>query len=490
MNVDSTSKSAGRGELGRVLLISANPNYPAFVSPYGLEVLAASLVKHLGAEVRIADPFLKLPFTPSLSHLLSDFRPHVVGIGMRNLDIWFGCDPETHQVGGRTCVAEVVALARFLVESSVPAEHILVGGAGFSIAPVSILRRSGLRYGVVGPGGKAIVDFLRAVMEGASISHIPGLVTCDDDPHVRLQPLPVDPEYDLNLVPQRSGPHRFLLRRRNLPFPLRTRSGCGNACSFCCEGRTQSFPAVVRSLTSIEAELDWLKEQQAERIILADGEFNQLSLAHTESVVQRLCERGFSWRAYALPHFPSDAHLDLLRRSGCESLLLTVDSASPQVLNRIGRPVDTDEIGVALERYLSSGIDVQATLIFGLPCETWDSLDQTLDLVRSFPRISFNYACGARLYANTPLFGYAKCRGDRHVYGAGTADPLGISIYCEPAPPWEVEAHLRDRLLAATNLSPIWATVSRTCAARQQASRFAGLLSPAWSKRGTKRGRG
>ncbi|MEJ2694924.1 MAG: hypothetical protein P8166_18385, partial [Candidatus Thiodiazotropha sp.] len=118
-------------------------------------------------------------------------------------------------------------------------------------------------------------------------------------------------------------------------------------------------------------------------------------------------------------------------------------------------------LGATLERYLTYGIDVQASLIFGLPGESYRSIDQTLDLVQAFPSVSFNYSSGARIYANTPLFAQARHSGANHVYGAGTDDPLGISLYSEPAPPWEIETYLRERLNRATNLIPLWAPVDR-----------------------------
>jgi len=300
--------------------------------------------------------------------------------------------------------------------------------------------------------------------EGGTPSSIPGLVCHDDEFDAHPRPGPTKTEYDLDLVPQSSALHRMLLRRRNLPFPLRTQSGCGHGCSFCCEGHSQSRPARARALASIGAELQQLKREKATRIMLADGEFNRLSFDHTKAVIRLLRQHRLSWRAYALPDRPTDELLALLRDSRCESLLLTIDSASAQVLNRIGRPTDAEQLGVTLERYLAYGIDVQASLIFGLPGESYRSIDQTLELVRAFPSVSFNYSSGARIYANTPLFEQARRSGAKHVYGAGTADPLGISLYCEPAPPWEIEMYLQERLNSTTNLIPLWAPVERPAA--------------------------
>ncbi len=440
----------------RVLLVSANPNVPVPVPPYGLEIIAAALHEHLRAEVRIIDPFLPRPYTPSLSQALADFEPAVVGIGMRNLDIWYGCDLENRRVVGRSCIAELEQVAAMVLAAGFPPERILLGGAGFSIAAAELLQRVGLRFGVVGAGGKAAVDFVRAMVNGKAPAAIAGLVTVSGGSYQVAPPAVCAPQFDLDLVPRHLGVHRLILRTRNLPFPLRTSSGCGMRCIYCCESMSQPTPARPRDMKSIEEELGWLSKQGARRVILADGELNGLSQDHADRVIRLLQKYDLSWRAYCLPTLPTGDQIRRIRQSRCESLLLTVDSGSNSLLRNIGRPVDAARIRVSIDRHLAAEIYIEASILFGLPGETHATIEETIRLIHAYPEVVFNYACGARLYPNTPLAAHARERGWDHVYRAAPGDPLDIAVYCEPEAPWRLRPYLESALQGANNAHPFW----------------------------------
>lgn len=439
-----------RSRSPRVLLLSANPNLPTFVSPYGLEVVGAALRRELDAEVRIVDPFLKEPIRPWLPAILGRFCPDVVGIGFRNLDLIFTADKEQQAVVGRSCLPDLESVVQTVLATGFARERILLGGSGFSIAPRAILRRFGLPYGIAGPGARACVAFVRAVARGAEPGEIPGLVTSD----AAARFTPDEPSFDVEIVPLESSGHRRILAKNNLPFPLRTSSGCGLRCSYCVEGGIQGRPARARSIESIEQELRWIVEQGGKRLIFADGELNAPCLSGRERLLELVSETGLSWRAYFLAVPPSEEQLSLMRASRCEGVLLTVDTGAETVLDGIGRPGTVAEMSDALDRYRSAGLPTEATLICGLPGETFSSIDDTVALVRAHPEVKFNYACGVRVYPNTSLAEHVEEHAWANVYGYGRADPLQISIYSEPEPPWRIREYLDAAFAECGNAAP------------------------------------
>ncbi len=444
--------SSALGRPPRVLLVSANPNVTMFVSPYGLEVIGAALEAELGAEVRIVDPFFPGAFELTLTASILRFKPDVVGINFRNLDIAYVADIESRKILSRTCLPALRSVVARILQAGFARERVLIGGTGFASAPSEILRGFDLPYGVVGPGAEAITEFVRRVVLGAGVEDVPGLVTAADNGRPRR---PADASWDNDLVPLWSTPHRKILRERKIFFPLRTASGCGLRCSYCIEGRSQARKARARPIARIAEELEAIKGQGAARVMLADGEFNVPYADVYEQVLELLADAELGWRAYCLSTPPSPELLRSMKRSRCEGILLTFDTAADAVLSRIGRPGTVAGMVEALERYVAAGLPVSASLLFGLPGETDATIAETLALIRSYPSVMFTYSCGARIYPNTPLADRARSHPE-HVYRDDSGDPLGVAVYSEPGPPWELAALVRDALAGAANAERFW----------------------------------
>jgi hypothetical protein len=443
---------AALGRAPRVLLISANPNVTTFVSPYGLEILAAALVAELDAEVHILDPFLPGTIDFALTAQILRFKPDVIGINFRNLDIAYVADIDSKKILSRSCVPTLRTVLARIRQAGFARTRILLGGGGFAAASADLLRAFDLPYGVIGPGAEAITRFVRAVVLQTSMDDVPGLVTAEDEGRPRR---PADATWDNDLVPLCSVPHRTILRERNVFFPLRTSSGCGLRCSYCIEGRSQARKARARAAPRITEELELIQRQGASRVMLADGELNVLYSDVYEHALRLLAEAGLGWRAYCLSIKPAPELLRAMQRSRCEGILLTFDTAADSVLSQIGRPGTVASMVAALDSYAAAKLPVTVSLLFGLPGETDATVAQTLALIRSYPGVKFTYSCGARIYSNTPLAEHAR-RHPEHVYRDEQSDPLGVSLYSEPGPPWELAALLRGALRDTPNAERFW----------------------------------
>ena len=443
---------AALGRPPRVLLVSANPNVTMFVSPYGLEVIGASLEAELGAEVRIVDPFLPGSQGLALAAAILRFKPDVIGINFRNLDIAYVADIDRKQIIARTCVPELRQVLARIFQTGFPRERVLIGGTGFASASTDLLRELELPYGVIGPGGEALTEFTRRIVLGAAIDAVPGLVTAADLGRPRR---PADATWDNDVLPLCSKPHRDILRDRKLYFPLRTASGCGMRCSYCIEGRSQARKARARPLGRVAEELAAIREQGAERIMLADGELNVPYSDNYAQVLGLIAEAQLGWRAYLLSKPPPPELLRVMKRSRCEGVLLTFDTAADSVLSQIGRPGTVAEMVASLEAYAAAGLPVTASLLFGLPGETDATVAETLALIRAYPSVMFTYSVGARVYPNTPLAERARANPE-HVYRDDSGDPLGVAVYSEPGPPWDLAASIRDALAGTSNAARFW----------------------------------
>jgi len=123
---------------------------------------------------------------------------------------------------------------------------------------------------------------------------------------------------------------------------------------------------------------------------------------------------------------PSDAsveNLSALRRSGVTLLSLGVQSFHDDLLRRISRPYDADKAKEALADTMNAGFDsVDVDLMFGLPGQTEDQLEQDVDYafragigqLSAYPLIVFSFTKMPELLARS-AFPKAGWRQERRM---------------------------------------------------------------------------
>ena len=106
-----------------------------------------------------------------------------------------------------------------------------------------------------------------------------------------------------------------------------------------------------------------------------------------------------------------DEYLDKLFKAGFRWLALGIESASKHVRDGVekGRFGDAQIIDT-VRRIQAAGINVIGNYIFGLPDDTQESMQQTLDLALA-ARCEFANFYSAMAYPGSPLYRQAKAHG-------------------------------------------------------------------------------
>ncbi|MCX5893537.1 MAG: cobalamin B12-binding domain-containing protein [Deltaproteobacteria bacterium] len=149
----------------RLLFISPNQCRLVFLPlPLGLaSVVAAVEAEH---EVRVLDfMFLDDPLA-QVDRAMAEFGPEVVGISVRNIDNQDSWQPESY-------FPQVKELVDRLKKNSPAA--IVLGGAGFSVAPREFMEYTGAEFGLVGEAEESFATFLQA-LPAKSWEKVPGLM--------------------------------------------------------------------------------------------------------------------------------------------------------------------------------------------------------------------------------------------------------------------------------------------------------------------------
>lgn len=188
---------------------------------------------------------------------------------------------------------------------------------------------------------------------------------------------------------------------------MHTSLGCPYKCSFCCINapfggssyRTWSPDSVIK-------ELDILVNQYGVKNIKFVDEMFVLKPNHVLGICDHIIERGYNlniW-AYARVDTVRDTFLEKLNKAGFRWLALGIESGSKHVRDGVekGRFGSIDIIKT-VRKIQEAGINVIGNYIFGLPDDTHESMQETLDLALEANCEFANFYC-AMAYPGSKLY--------------------------------------------------------------------------------------
>ena len=374
-----------------ILLVNPNRMKPA-VAPLALEYLADAL-ERAGLTFALCD----LCFAPdpqtALAVALEEHSPRLIAMTLRNSD---DCYCATHHF--------FVPYYASLVETirSHSEAPVVLGGAGYSTAPVGMLRRTGTDYGLVGDGEEALVELTRAVSAQAPVEGLSGLVWSEGG-QWRQNP-PAWREFGQEpLTRSHCDTGRYF--REGGQAGLETKRGCPGGCVYCADPLSKGSRLRLRPVEAIVGEVRNLLAQGADALHLCDSEFN-LSYEHARAVCEGLIAGGLGeqvrWWGYLAPS-PFDAELlDLMIRSGCAGIDFGADSGDPQMLQRLGRQYTVEDLRETAQLCRSRHLPFMYDLLLGGPGETLQSVKKTVDLMKEIRPTCVGVALGMRLYRGSP----------------------------------------------------------------------------------------
>ncbi|MCF8052940.1 MAG: B12-binding domain-containing radical SAM protein [Desulfobacterales bacterium] len=442
----------------RILLLYTDPYYIVKqVYPFGLDVIARYL-RERGFHVDIDVPFLPdADVAVNLTDILHRTDPDVVGLGIRNIDTTMACEAFGNFKADafRTFffVPEIKKIAEILKRIR-PELPIVAGGGAFSVAPEAFLDALKLDYGIVGEGETPLYRFVMTFPDPKAIAQIPGMVYRDGSQVVVNPKKPYRFVEPAAVFARDSG---FAYAFETAGLPVQVKRGCNRGCMYCVEPVIEGKKPIHRPLDTVVEELEFTARHQegVKKIFFVDTEFNVPDLAYASALVKRILDgrlnERFTFASQFLPRPFDSSFSDLLAKAGF-SIILTADSFSSRILERCRAPFHRQDIGRALDLCRDCGIDCTVNLIFGLPGETHETVEETLgEMARRPPAPGrrYEYTIGARIYPGTPLQRFVKDLPERrHVFGSCSKDLLAPCFYCSPEPPLALKAYIDERLPA------------------------------------------
>jgi radical SAM superfamily enzyme YgiQ (UPF0313 family) len=93
----------------------------------------------------------------------------------------------------------------------------------------------------------------------------------------------------------------------------------------------------------------------------------------------------------------------LMKRAGCVGINFGADSGSDRMLAVLGRDFRVVDIGETVRACREAGLAVMLDLLLGAPGETWDTVAETIELMKVVAPDCVGISLGVRVYPGTPL---------------------------------------------------------------------------------------
>ena len=347
------------------------------VVPMGLWYVAAVLAEH-GFEVTVRNWSDKGGRPGEVADELREMRPDVVGFSVLQAN--------------RLGAMELARLAR----RTLPDCAVVFGGVAATFLWDFFLRACPeLDYIVRGEGEMTMLELVQALASGnPDPSAIAGLAwrsngaprANPDRPRVT----------DLDSLPNPS--HHFAFHHLSL-----TR-GCPGRCRFCGSpafwGSRVRFHSASYFVDQIQAQVE-----RGQRFFYFSDDTFTLDRDRAMEVCRLILERGLDieFNAISRVNLVDKELLTAMRRAGCIQISFGVESASPEIRQRLGKNIRDTDIERAFAMAAAVGILARAYIIYGNPGETWEHIQANMDLMdRIRPLVTHFFVLA--LYPGTALF--------------------------------------------------------------------------------------
>jgi len=204
------------------------------------------------------------------------------------------------------------------------------------------------------------------------------------------------------------------INKRQPYASIYTSLGCPYKCSFCCINAPFGKSSYrMWSPETVANQIDVLVNEYGIKNIKIADEMFVLNKHHVLSMCDLLIERNYDlniW-AYARVDTVKDEYLEKLAAAGFRWLALGIESGSSHVRDGVekGR-FDSPEIIDTVRKIQKAGINVIGNFIFGLPDDTFETMQQTLDLALE-AKCEFANFYSAMAYPGSKLYDQALENG-------------------------------------------------------------------------------
>lgn len=284
-------------------------------------------------------------------------------------------------------------------------------------------------------------DLARALQAGGELAGVSGLTYRDSEGEVRANPdRPLFEPLDDMPFPARhivkDDGYRAGIYSGGHPTAMVSSRGCPYRCTFCL------WPDILyghrfraRSAENVVDEIEEAARVYGHDEIYFDDDTFTIDRQRVMSICRLIMERGLDkeveWIAQCRVDTVDREMLEAMKAANCGYILFGVESGSPEMLKRMKKGITLDKIRHAFKLTRDVGIKTQAFFLFGMPGETQETIQESIDFAKEINASSTQFAV-AIPHPGTAL--YEECKEEGWLTSDDWADYTAESCLIET--PW------------------------------------------------------
>ncbi|MDX2166881.1 MAG: hopanoid biosynthesis associated radical SAM protein HpnJ [Deltaproteobacteria bacterium] len=301
------------------------------------------------------------------------------------------------------------------LKAALPGVRIGLVGAHTMVLPDDTLRRApAADFVTTGEFDYAVRD----IAAGAELADVRGIAYRGADGSIVKTP-PQPPITDLDAFPfvtdvyarNLTIEHYYIGYLQHPYVSLYTGRGCRSRCTFCLWPQTIAGHAYrTRSAEHVIAEMAHARKlfPQVREFFFDDDTFTD-DRPRAEAIARGLGKLGITWSCNAKANVPYET-LKVLKDNGLRLLLVGFESGNQHILNNIKKGTRIDRAQQFMRDCHALGILVHGTFIVGLPGETRETIERTIEFAKGIDPYSLQVSLAAP-YPGTELYAQAQAEG-------------------------------------------------------------------------------
>lgn len=208
---------------------------------------------------------------------------------------------------------------------------------------------------------------------------------------------------DRNLLPREQKYFNPLVRHYPYTTVLSSR-GCYSRCRFCTAPYFMGGKIRARSAESVITELEALKRQGFREIYFRDETFTAFP-SRNQQICRHLIDQrlDLKWICNSIPGELDRETMAEMKRAGCHTLKFGVESGAPEILEKSNKRISLDSVRDNFRWACELGFFRHAHIMFGMPGETRESIETTLEFLLEIDPDSVSFQICSP-YPGTPLY--------------------------------------------------------------------------------------
>ena len=346
--------------------------------PLGVYYVAAVL-KENNHNVEIINWYDTNADPDKIKNILVEKKPDIIGFSILHGNRWGGL--------------EIARIAKQID----PRVTVVFGGVGATFLWEHFLNHfSEVDYIVIGEGEQTFLNLVRNLESGQpkAIQSLTGLAFRKDGRVVRTaDAAPITPLDDL------PDPARYFTYQH-----LSLTRGCAGDCTFCGSPRFWGRHVRFHSADYFVEQIQRLYQKGVHFFYFSDDTFT-VNKKRVIRVCKKILEKklDITWNAISRVDYINEEILFWMRKAGCIQISYGVESGSEKIRNFLQKKIATESILNAFTLTQNYGIMARAYFIYGCPEESWQTIQETIDLIDRIKPLSAVFYIldifpGTRLY--------------------------------------------------------------------------------------------